>query len=148
MSNVNVKISRDDKAKEFPLPNYETIGAAGVDLRASEKAIVLPGERAAVSTGLKIEIPEGFEAQVRPRSGMAIKNGVTILNSPGTIDSDYRGEIKIIIINHGANPFTIEAGDRIAQLVFAPVVHVSWAECDDLGSTERGDGRFGSSGSK
>ena len=148
MSNVNVKISRDDKAKELPLPNYETRGAAGVDLRASEKVLLLPGERAAIPTGLRVEIPEGFEAQVRPRSGLAIKNGVTILNSPGTIDSDYRGEIKIIIINHGIDPFTIEAGDRIAQLVFAPVVRVSWSEDDDLGSTKRGDGGFGSSGSK
>ncbi|MCL1875623.1 MAG: dUTP diphosphatase [Synergistaceae bacterium] len=148
MSNINVKISRDEKAKEFPLPSYETIGAAGVDLRASEKVLILPGQRVAVATGLRIEIPEGFEAQVRPRSGIAIKNGVTLLNSPGTIDSDYRGEIKAIIINHGQDPFTIEEGDRIAQLVFAPVVRVSWLEDKELGATERGEGGFGSSGKK
>lgn len=148
MSNVNAKISRDEKAKKFPLPSYETIGAAGVDLRACESTLLLPGERVAVSTGLRVEIPNGFEAQVRPRSGIALKNGVTLLNSPGTIDSDYRGEIKVIIINHGQDPFLVEEGDRIAQLVFAPVVRVSWLEDDELGSTERGEGGFGSSGRK
>jgi dUTP pyrophosphatase len=148
VSNLNVKILRDEKAKSFPLPSYETEGAAGVDLRASEKALLLPGERAAVATGLRVEIPEGYEAQVRPRSGIALKNGVTLLNSPGTIDSDYRGEIKVIIINHGSDPFTIDEGDRIAQLVFAPVSRVSWIEDDDLGCSQRGEGGFGSSGKK
>ena len=146
MSNLYAKISRDDKAKEFPLPGYETGGASGVDLRASEGVLLLPGERAIVPTGLRIEIPYGYEAQVRPRSGIAIRNGVTILNSPGTIDSDYRGEVKVIIINHGHDPFIINAGDRIAQLVFAPVARVHWIEDDDLSQTVRGEGGFGSSG--
>ena len=148
MSSVNAKISRDKKAKKFPLPDYETSGAAGVDLRASEEALLLPGERAIVSTGIKIEIPEGYEAQIRPRSGIALKNGVTLLNSPGTIDSDYRGEIKVIMINHGSDPFTVNAGDRIAQLMLAPVTRVSWIEDDKLSKTKRGEGGFGSSGEK
>jgi len=145
-SNVNVRISRDDEAKKFPLPSYQTSGAAGVDLRASEEILLLPGEWAVVPTGIKIEIPEGFEAQVRPRSGIALKNGVTLLNSPGTIDSDYRGEIKVIMINHGSDPFTVSAGDRIAQLVFAPVTRVFWIENNELSITKRGEGGFGSSG--
>ena len=145
-SNVNVKILRDDKAKKFPSPSYETSGAAGVDLRAIEEAILLPGERAIINTGIRIEIPDGFEAQVRPRSGIALKNGVTLLNSPGTIDSDYRGEIKVIMINHGSDPFMVSAGDRIAQLVFAPVTRVTWIEEDGLSDTKRGEGGFGSSG--
>jgi len=148
VSSVNAKISRDKKAKKFPLPDYETSGAAGVDLRASEEALLLPGERAIVSTGIKIEIPEGYEAQIRPRSGIALKNGVTLLNSPGTIDSDYRGEIKVIMINHGSDPFTVNAGDRIAQLMLAPVTRVSWIEDDKLSKTKRGEGGFGSSGEK
>ena len=145
-SNVNVKISRDDASKRFPPPSYETSGAAGVDLRATEEVIFLPGERAIINTGIRIEIPDGFEAQVRPRSGIALKNGVTLLNTPGTIDSDYRGEIKVIMINHGSDPFTVSAGDRIAQLVFAPVTRVSWIEDDGLSGTKRGEGGFGSSG--
>ena len=148
VSSVSVKITRDESAKRFPLPSYETIGSAGLDLRASGKTLILPGERAAVATGLRIEIPEGYEAQIRPRSGLALKNGVTLLNSPGTIDSDYRGEIKVIMINHGQETFNIEEGDRIAQLIFAPVVRVSWLEDDELGSTIRGEGGFGSSGKK
>jgi dUTP pyrophosphatase len=146
LSNLSIKISRDEKAKKFPLPNYETSGASGVDLRASEGILLLPGERAAVPTGLRMEIPEGYEAQVRPRSGIALKNGITIVNSPGTIDSDYRGEIKVIMINHGSTPFSIDEGDRIAQLIFAPVVRVSLTEDEDLNPTERGEGGFGSSG--
>jgi len=148
MSNVNTKISRDKNAKEFPLPSYETPGAAGVDLRASEEALLLPGEWTTISTGIKIEIPAGYEAQIRPRSGIALKNGVTLLNSPGTIDSDYRGEIKVIMINNGSDPFTVNAGDRIAQLVFAPVIRVTWIENDELSSTKRGEGGFGSSGER
>jgi len=143
---LNVKILRDEKAKKYPLPNYETSGAAGVDLRASEERIILPGERVAVPTGLRVEIPGGYEAQVRPRSGLALKSGITVLNSPGTIDSDYRGEIKVIIINHGTDPFTVNAGDRIAQIIFAPVVRVSLIEVGELSSTTRGEGGFGSSG--
>jgi dUTP pyrophosphatase len=148
LSNLKAKISRDGKAKEFPLPCYETKGAAGVDLRASEKLLLMPGERAAVATGLRVEIPEGYEAQVRPRSGIALVNGVTLLNSPGTIDSDYRGEIKVIMINHGSVPFSIDVGDRIAQLIIAPAIRVSWIEEEYLSTTERGEGGLGSSGRK
>jgi dUTP pyrophosphatase len=146
VSELSVKILRDENAKKYPLPNYETSGAAGVDLRASEEKLLLPGERVAVPTGLRIEIPDGYEAQVRPRSGLALINGITVLNSPGTIDSDYRGEIKVIMINHSSVPFTVNAGDRIAQIIFAPVVRVSLVECEDLSSTRRGEGGFGSSG--
>ena len=145
---MKAKILRDKKAKKFPLPGYETSGSTGVDLRSSEEVLLLPGERAIVPTGIKIEIPEGYEAQIRPRSGIALKNGVTLLNSPGTVDSDYRGEIKVIMINHGSDPFTVSAGDRIAQLVFAPVIRVSWVEDEKLSPTERGEGGFGSSGKK
>ena len=146
MSELNVKILRDEKAKKYPLPDYKTSGAAGVDLRASEEKLLLPGQRAAVPTGLRVEIPDGYEAQVRPRSGLALEYGITVLNSPGTIDSDYRGEIKVIMINHGSDPFAVNAGDRIAQLIFAPVVRVSLIEGEDLSSTKRGEGGFGSSG--
>jgi dUTP pyrophosphatase len=148
LSNLDTKILRDEIARRFPLPSYETTGAVGVDLRASEGVLLLPGDRVAVSTGIRVEIPEGYEAQVRPRSGLALKNGVTVLNSPGTIDSDYRGEIKVIMINHGSVPFSIEPGDRVAQLIFAPVVRVFWIEDEHLSFTERGEDGFGSSGSK
>ena len=132
------------------LPTYETINSAGVDLRAAvaEGAPVTlgSGERSLIPTGLAMEIPEGYEAQIRPRSGLAIKNGVTALNSPGTIDADYRGEVQVILINHGAEPFTIERGMRIAQMVIAPVTQVTFTTADELSSTERGAGGFGSTG--
>jgi len=133
-----------------PLPSYETSASAGMDLRAfiDEKYSLSPGERKLVKTGLFLEIPEGYEAQVRPRSGLALKNGITVLNSPGTIDADYRGEIGVILINHSSENFEINSGDRIAQLVFAKVEQAVWTETDHLNDTERGEGGFGSTGKK
>jgi dUTP pyrophosphatase len=137
-------------AQGLPLPAYETAGAAGMDLRAAvaaEAPITLrPGGRTLAPTGLCIAVPPGFEAQVRPRSGLAAKAGVTCLNTPGTIDSDYRGEVKVILINLGAEDFVIRRGDRIAQLVIAPVVQAAWREVDSLGETARGGDGFGSTG--
>lgn len=147
-----LKILRLAHAAGMPLPAYESGQAAGMDLRAAvgEKApmILAPRERAAVPTGFAIALPQGFEAQVRARSGLALKNGVAPLNSPGTVDADYRGEIKVILMNHGAEPFVIHRGDRIAQLVIAPVVQATWLETDDLDETARGAGGFGSTGSR
>ncbi|PYE47076.1 dUTP pyrophosphatase [Rhizobium sp. PP-F2F-G20b] len=132
------------------LPAYETRGAAGMDLRAAvaaDEALVLaPGERALVPTGFVFEIPDGFEGQVRPRSGLAFKNGVTCLNTPGTIDSDYRGEVKVLLINHGADPFTITRDMRIAQMVIAPVTQARVTEATAFSETARGAGGFGSTG--
>jgi dUTP pyrophosphatase len=143
---VTVKILREGRAKEFPLPEYATASAAGADLRSAEDMLLLPGERAGVGTGIRVELPAGYEAQVRPRSGLAIRHGVTVLNAPGTIDSDYRGEVRVLLINLGKDPFSIVAGDRIAQLVVAPVTRVEWSEDESLGKTERGEGGFGSTG--
>ena len=135
---------------DLPLPAYETEHAAGMDLRAAapdDAPITLaPGGRALIPTGLAIALPPGFEAQVRPRSGLALKHGVTCLNTPGTIDADYRGEVKVLLINHGAEPVTIARGERIAQLVVAPVVQAVWRETDALDDTARGAGGFGSTG--
>ena len=132
------------------LPAYETAGSAGMDVRAavpaSEPVVLAPGARAMVPTGLSVAIPEGYEIQVRPRSGLAAKHGLTCLNTPGTIDSDYRGEIKVILINLGADPFTIQRGERIAQLVLAPVTRLAWQEVESLDETARGAGGFGSTG--
>lgn len=130
------------------LPNYETEASAGMDLRAniSEAVTLKPLERAIVKTGLFIELPVGFEAQVRPRSGLAAKKGITVLNSPGTIDADYRGEIGIILVNLSNEEFTIENGERIAQMVIANHEHISWEEVEVLGETRRGAGGFGSTG--
>jgi dUTP pyrophosphatase len=132
------------------LPSYETSASAGLDIRAfmEEKLTLSPGERKLIKTGLFLEIPEGYEAQVRPRSGLALKNGITVLNSPGTIDADYRGEIGVILINHSSENFEINSGDRIAQLVFAKVEQAVWFETESLNETERGEGGFGSTGKK
>lgn len=132
----------------MPLPEYETQGSAGFDLRAaiSEPIVLQPGKRALIPIGIKIALPEGYEAQIRPRSGLAYRNGITMLNSPGTIDSDYRGEIKVIAINHGEEPFTVKHGDRIAQMVIAPVQKIEIQEVFELPKTKRGDGGFGSTG--
>jgi len=143
-----VRILRLAHAEGLPLPAYETPGAAGMDLRASEGFHLKPGERALVSTGLAIALPDGFEAQVRPRSGLAVKHGVTVLNAPGTIDSDYRGEIKVPLINLGQQDFIIARGDRIAQMVIAPVTTAIWQEVKSLDETARGQGGFGSSGTR
>lgn len=135
---------------DLPLPAYETGGAAGMDLRAAvphDAPITLsPGARALAPTGLAMAIPQGFEVQIRPRSGLAAKAGVTCLNTPGTIDSDYRGEVKVILINLGEEPFVIRRGDRIAQMVVAPVTQATWSEVDSLDETDRGAGGFGSTG--
>ena len=147
-----VPITRLPQAAGLPLPTYETAQAAGMDLRAAvpedEPLVLRPGDRFAVPTGLAFALPAGFEGQVRPRSGLAFKNGVTCLNTPGTIDADYRGEVKVILINHGPEVFTIRRGDRIAQLVIAPVVQAQWAEVDSLDETARGAGGFGSTGGR
>ena len=143
---TRVEIKRLPNNEDLPLPAYETAGAAGMDLRSTEAVTLKPGARHLVATGLSIALPDGYEAQVRPRSGLAVKHGVTVLNSPGTIDSDYRGEVKVPLINHGQEDFVIARGDRIAQMVVAPVTRVDWAEVDVLGETARGSGGFGSSG--
>jgi dUTP pyrophosphatase len=143
---ISVKIVRLGHGRDLPLPAYETAGAAGMDLRAAEAITLAPGARCLMPAGIAIALPEGFEAQVRPRSGLAVKHGVTVLNAPGTIDCDYRGEVKVPLINHGDRPFEIARGDRIAQMVIAPVTRGSWAEVETLDSTERGAGGFGSSG--
>ena len=145
-----VKILRLPHGKNLPLPAYQSAGAAGLDLMAAlAPGVVLrlaPGERAVVPTGISLSLPAGYEGQVRPRSGLAIKHGVTVLNSPGTLDADYRGEIGVILINLGAEPFEIARGARIAQLVIAPVAQVSLTEVPTLDGTVRGTGGFGSSG--
>mgnify|MGYP001042369293 CR=1 FL=1 len=133
-----------------PLPQYATDHSAGLDLRANlEVPVVLaPGQRALIPTGLYLELPEGTEAQVRPRSGLAFKHGITVLNSPGTIDADYRGEVGVLLINHGQEPFTVNDGERIAQLVVARYIRVSFAEVPDLRASERGAGGFGHTGDR
>lgn len=131
------------------LPKYETEGSAGMDLRAQvsgESLVINPGCRALVKTGLRISLPQGWEAQVRPRSGLALKKGVTVLNSPGTIDSDYRGEIGVILVNLGEEPFEVKNGDRIAQMVIAKYEQVEWKEVSEIDTTERGVGGFGHTG--
>lgn len=147
---IDIAIKRLAHADGLPLPAYQSQGAAGLDLCAAvptDQPVVLdPGERQLIPTGFALALPTSAEAQIRPRSGLALKKGVTVLNSPGTIDSDYRGEIGIILINHGNEPFSIQRGDRIAQMVIAPVSQARFRETDDLDRTERGAGGFGSSG--
>lgn len=147
---VTVELQRLAHAEGLPLPAYQTAEAAGLDLMAAvpenEPMTLAPGRYALVPTGLAIALPAGHEAQVRPRSGLAAKHGVTVLNSPGTIDADYRGEIKVILINHGAAPFVIKRGERIAQLVIAPVVQAALVPVTTLSTTDRGAGGFGSTG--
>jgi dUTP pyrophosphatase len=143
-----VRIQRLPHSAGLELPSYASAGAAGADLRAAvETALVLaPGERAAVPTGLILEIPSGWEGQVRPRSGLAIRHGLTVVNAPGTIDSDYRGELKVLLVNLGSEVATIRRGDRIAQLIVAPALRVRFTEADVLDTTDRGAGGFGSTG--
>lgn len=145
---VDVPVVTLASADGLPLPAYATPGAAGLDLAAAvtEPVVIPPGRRAVVPTGLTVALPAGFEAQVRPRSGLAARAGVTVLNTPGTIDSDYRGEIQVILINFGEAPFTVSRGERIAQLVVAPVVRLAWRAADRLPETARGAGGFGSTG--
>jgi len=150
--NPIVPIRRLPNNPDLPLPAYETAGAAGMDLRAAipedEPIVLRPGARFAVPTGLAFALPDGFEGQVRPRSGLAARHGVTQVNTPGTIDADYRGEVKVILINLGEEDFTIRRGDRIAQLVIAPVTRAGWAEVESLDDTARGAGGFGSTGGR
>ena len=149
---IEVKVSQLDHGHGLPLPRYETSGAAGMDLLAAlpeNGATVLePGKRMMVPTGMAIALPEGFEAQVRPRSGLAAKQGVTVLNTPGTVDCDYRGEVKVILVNLGDEPVTIERGMRIAQMVIAPVTRARLHKVETLDETDRGAGGFGSTGTK
>ena len=134
----------------YPTPSYATALSAGVDLRAniSESVTLAPLQRALIPTGLRIELPEGYEAQVRPRSGLALKKGISIVNAPGTIDADYRGDIGVILINLSAEPFVVEPGERIAQMVIAHYTRAEWVEVEQLSESERGEGGFGSTGKK
>jgi dUTP pyrophosphatase len=143
---MKVLVQRLPHAEGLPLPSYATPGAAGMDLLAAREMVIPPAGRALVPTGLAVAIPEGFEMQVRPRSGLALKHGVTVLNAPGTVDSDYRGEVGVILLNTGAEPFAITRGDRIAQAIFAPVTRAAWEEVVVLPETQRGTGGFGSTG--
>jgi len=148
MTRVQVAVRRLPHAADLPLPRYQTSDAAGMDLPAAitDPVTIPPSERALIPTGLVIAVPRGFEAQVRPRSGLAWRHGITLPNSPGTIDSDFRGEVQIIVLNTGRESFTIRRGDRIAQMVLAPVVQAEWVEQDDLEQTDRGEGGFGHTG--
>lgn len=145
MAKLTVKVKA---AEGVTLPAYATEGSSGMDVRANEAAVIKAGDRGCVGTGLYLEMPLGVEAQVRPRSGLALKHGITVLNTPGTIDSDYRGEIRVILANFGKEDFVIEPGDRIAQIVFASVTQAELEAVDELGGTERSDGGFGSTGKK
>jgi len=150
LESIDVPLRRLPHGADLPLPRYATAHSAGADLLAAvvESIDLAPGERTIVPTGVSIELPAGYEAQVRPRSGLAIKHGVTCLNSPGTIDADYRGEIGVILINHGTEEFRVERGMRIAQLIIAPVCSARWTETDELGESDRGAGGFGSTGTE
>ncbi|MFT8471112.1 dUTP diphosphatase [Acetobacter persici] len=145
---LTVRVQRLPHGQDLPLPSYATAGAAGMDLLAAvaEPVTLQPGGRTVIPTGLCIALPPGYELQVRPRSGLALKHGIVLPNSPGTIDEDYRGEVGVIVLNAGETPFTVEHGMRIAQAVIAPVERVSWAECESLDETSRGTGGFGSTG--
>jgi len=143
---IRIALHRLPHGADLPLPRYATDGAAGLDIVAAEDLTLAPGARAAVATGFAIAIPEGFEVQVRPRSGLALKHGITCLNTPGTIDADYRGEVKVILANLGHEPFAVVRGERIAQLVPAPVQRAELIEVETLDATDRGAGGFGSTG--
>jgi dUTP pyrophosphatase len=151
---VTVRVLRlPGRDPDLPLPGYATAGAAGADVHASlapearaAGLVLAPGARALVPTGIALEVPHGYEAQLRPRSGLALREGLTLLNSPGTIDADYRGEVGVVVVNHGDAPVAIAHGQRIAQLVIAPVARASWRVADALGATDRGAGGFGSTG--
>ncbi len=150
MTDVTVAVRPLPHFEGLDLPAYETLGAAGMDVRAavpeSEPMVLTPGDRMMVPTGLSVAIPQGYEIQMRPRSGLAAKHGITCLNTPGTIDSDYRGELKVILVNHGQDAFTIARGERIGQMVLAPVTRIVWEQVATLDETERGAGGFGSTG--
>lgn len=143
---ITIAVKRLPNGAGLPVPNYESAGAAGMDICSAESIVIRTGRRAAIATGFAFAIPEGYEIQVRPRSGLAFKNGMSVLNTPGTIDSDYRGEIKVILVNLGDEDFQISKGDRIAQIIAAPVQRAVMTEVEDLDDTERGAGGFGSTG--
>ena len=145
---ATVAVVRLPEGEGLPLPAYMTEGAAGADVVAAvaEDLVLAPGERALVPTGFALEVPEGLEVQVRPRSGLAVRHGVTLLNSPGTIDADYRGPVGVVLVNLGGEPFTVRRGERIAQIVVAPVVRAAFREVEALGASARGEGGFGSTG--
>jgi dUTP pyrophosphatase len=143
---IEIELMRLPHADGLPLPAYATVGAAGMDVVAAEDLTLAPGQRHAVATGFAIAIPPGYEVQVRPRSGLALKNGITCLNTPGTIDEDYRGEVKVILANLGSEPFEVRRGERIAQLVPAAVLKAGFREVGELSETSRGSGGFGSTG--
>jgi dUTP pyrophosphatase len=147
---MNIQFKKLDHARDLPLPSYESKYAAGMDIRAALKESIelSPNERKLIPTGLKMAMPQGYEAQIRPRSGLAYRNGITMLNTPGTIDADYRGEVKVLAVNLGSEPFLIDHGDRIAQMVIAPVTQADINEVDELSETERAEGGFGSTGVK
>jgi dUTP pyrophosphatase len=148
MTAIDVEVKRLPHGADLPLPQYATADSAGLDLLAAVDAdlVIQPGMRALVPTGLAIALPPGYEAQVRPRSGLALRNGITLLNSPGTVDADYRGEVGVILINLGQESFVVTRGMRIAQMVVAPVTRLAWREVADLPASERGAGGFGSTG--
>jgi len=148
MSSVRVQVKIEPEGEGLDLPRYQTPHAAGMDLPAAitEDVVLAPGARMLVSSGLSIALPAGYEAQIRPRSGLAVKHGVTLLNTPGTVDADYRGVIRVVLVNHGETPFTIRRGDRIAQMVVAPVTKVELSPESELPPTERGEGGFGHTG--
>ncbi|WP_298300864.1 dUTP diphosphatase [uncultured Erythrobacter sp.] len=143
---IEIEVKRLPHGEGLPLPAYATSGAAGMDVVSAEDITIAPGARHPVATGLSVAIPYGYEIQVRPRSGLAFKYGITVPNTPGTIDSDYRGELKVLLINHGSDDFAIARGDRVAQLVVSPVTQGIWQEVSELDATERGTGGFGSTG--
>ena len=143
---ISIRLTRLPHGEDLPLPSYATPGAAGMDVVAAEDVDLAPGQRHAVATGFRVAIPEGYEIQVRPRSGLAFKHGITVPNTPGTIDSDYRGELKVLLINHGGETFAIRRGERIAQLVPAAVTLATFEEVAELEDTARGAGGFGSTG--
>jgi len=145
---LNISIQRLPHGHDLDSPHYASTHAAGADLRAAidEDMVLQPGSHTLIPTGFAMALPAGFEAQVRPRSGLALKHGISVLNTPGTIDADYRGEVGVILINHGQQPFHIQRGDRIAQMIIAPVTQADWREVESLDATERGSDGFGSSG--
>ncbi|MFP4088026.1 MAG: dUTP diphosphatase [Desulfobacteraceae bacterium] len=148
MDTISIKVKMSDKGKDLPMPAYASEGASGMDIRACVEAPVLlqPGETRLIPTGLTVSVPRGYEAQMRPRSGLALHHGIGMLNAPGTIDSDYRGEVGVILVNWGRKPFQIRRGDRIAQMVLSKVYRAEWREVEDLDETPRGMGGFGHSG--
>jgi dUTP pyrophosphatase len=145
---VRIQVIRTPEAEGLPLPGYARPDDAGMDLLAAVQTDVTlqPGERALIPSGLRIAVPPGFEAQIRPRSGLALRHGISMVNSPGTVDASYRGDVRLLLINHGQEPFTIHRGDRIGQMVIAPVARAMWEEVEELPSSERGEGGFGHTG--